>query len=92
MTKDKKQISEVLIIGGGVIGLSLARELHKSGIKKITILEKNAETGREASYAAAGMLAPHAETNQLDDFYRFCETSKKLYTKFAAELFEENRR
>ena len=89
MTKDKGQISEVLIIGGGIIGLSIARELHKSGVKKITILEKNSETGREASFAAAGMLAPHAETDRLDDFYRFCEISNRLYPNFVEELFEE---
>lgn len=82
-------MSNVLIIGGGVIGLSLARELHKSGVRKITILEKNSETGREASYAAAGMLAPHAETDKLDDFYRFCEKSGNLYSEFAGELFDE---
>ncbi len=89
MTKDKEQISEVLIIGGGVIGLSLARELHKKGIRKITILEKNSDTGTESSYAAAGMLAPHAETDRLDDFYRFCEMSNDLYSEFAGELYEE---
>ena len=82
-------MNNVLIIGGGVIGLTLARQLHKSGVKKITILEKNSETGREASYAAAGMLAPHAETDKLDDFYRFCEMSNDLYSEFAGELFNE---
>ncbi len=82
-------MDKVLIIGGGVIGLSLACELHKMGVRHVTILEKNAETGREASFAAAGMLAPHAETNRLDDFYRFCKLSSNLYSEFAEELFDE---
>ena len=49
-----ERFSEVLIIGGGIIGLSLARELHRKGIRQITILERG-ETGKEASYAAAGL-------------------------------------
>ena len=88
MTKDKGQISQVLIIGGGVIGLSLARELHKKGFKKITILEKG-KIGREASFAAAGMLAVQSETDKPDDFFYFCNESNKLYPQFSEELFEE---
>ncbi len=81
--------SDVLIIGGGVIGLSLARALRRRGVGKITILERNAETGREASDAAAGMLATQSETDQDDDFFRFCADSNKLYTQFSAQLFDE---
>ena len=80
--------SDVLIIGGGIIGLAIARELYKKGARKITILERGA-VGKEASHAAAGMLAPHAETDRLDDFFFFCDESNKLYPNFAEELFEE---
>lgn len=80
--------SDVLIIGGGIIGLSLARELRKRAIGKITILER-AEIGREASFAAAGMLAPNAETEKIDDFFHFCSESNQLYPRFSAELFDE---
>jgi glycine oxidase len=80
--------SEILIIGGGVIGLALARGLKKSGARKITILERGA-VGRESSFAAAGMLAPQAETDKLDDFFEFCHESNKLYPQFAAELLDE---
>ena len=61
----------VLIIGGGVIALSVARELKERGIERVTILEKGA-LGREASFAAAGMLAPNAESNGTGRFYEFC--------------------
>lgn len=80
--------SDVLIIGGGVIGLSLARKLHKKGVKKITILERG-KLGQEASFAAAGMLAPQAETEKPDDFFHFCDESNKLYPNFAKELLVE---
>lgn len=80
--------SDVLIIGGGVIGLSLARALRKKGIRQITILERS-ETGREASFAAAGMLAPNAETDKIDDFFHFCNQSNRVYPGFSRELFDE---
>jgi glycine oxidase len=85
-TSDKS--SDVLIIGGGVIGLAIARELYKKGVSNITLLERGA-IGREASHAAAGMLAPNAETEKLDDFFRLCNESNKLYPGFAAELQDE---
>jgi glycine oxidase len=82
------KIQQVLIIGGGVIGLSIARELHRKGVRRITILERG-QIGAEASNAAAGMLAPNAETDKLDDFFHLCHDSNKLYPNFARELFEE---
>jgi glycine oxidase len=80
--------SDVLIVGGGVIGLTLARELHKKGVRKITVVERGL-CGMEASSAAAGMLAPHAETDKIDPFFQFCAESNRLYPGFAAELLDE---
>lgn len=80
--------SEVLIIGGGVIGLSLARELHKNGVQNITIVDRG-DIGREASWAAAGMLAPNIEAGQSGDFHRFCTESLALYPDLAADLLSE---
>jgi glycine oxidase len=86
---NEKMHSEILIIGGGVIGLALARSLKKLGARSITILERGSSVGRESSFAAAGMLAPQAETDKLDDFFDFCHESNKLYPQFAAELLDE---
>lgn len=47
---------DVVIIGGGVIGLSAAFELAESGIS-VRVLEQGTP-GREASWAGAGMLPP----------------------------------
>lgn len=80
--------SEILIVGAGVIGLTLARELYKKGARSITILERE-RAGRESSFAAAGMLAPHAEAEKADDFFYFCSESYRLYPDFARELFNE---
>ncbi|REJ75603.1 MAG: glycine oxidase ThiO [Acidobacteria bacterium] len=80
--------SDVLIVGGGVIGLSVARALWNKGVRDITVLERSLP-GREASFAAAGMLAPQAEADAPDDFFRFCIESNRRYSTFAAELLDE---
>ena len=79
---------EILIIGGGIIGLSIARELHRRGIRRITIVERGI-AGREASWAAAGMLAPNAENDEFDEFFRLCCESNNAYPRFCAELRDE---
>ena len=69
--------SEVLIIGGGVIGLSIARELHKRGARRISLVEKG-RCGEEASWAAAGILGPQAEANEGGAFFDICSASRDL--------------
>jgi len=48
--------SDVLIVGGGVIGLSIAYFLSLDGVA-VTILDQG-QPGQEASWAGAGMLPP----------------------------------
>lgn len=79
---------EVLIVGGGVIGLAIARELSRRGIRKITIVDRG-KAGHEATFAAGGMLAVQAETDEAGDFFDLCKTSRDLYPGFAAELGDE---
>jgi len=78
--------SEVLIIGGGIIGLSIARELARRGLS-VTILERH-QPGREASWAGAGMLAPQGELSE-GDFLRLCLESNRLYPEFRAAIEAE---
>jgi glycine oxidase len=49
---------DVIIIGGGIIGLSLSIELRKKGASVLVV--ERGEPGREASYAAGGMLVDNA--------------------------------
>jgi len=83
-----KTTFDILIIGAGVIGLALARELRRRGLRRICMIERGS-VGREASYAAAGMLAPNAECEVVDDFHRFCDESRRSYPQFAEELLAE---
>ncbi|HEV7700618.1 MAG TPA: glycine oxidase ThiO [Pyrinomonadaceae bacterium] len=80
--------SEVLIVGGGVIGLAIARKLHRRGVNDITIIDKGT-CGHEASWAAAGMLSPQAETDEAGPFLDLCLRSRDLYPQFADELLNE---
>src|SRR5580693_8218803 len=49
-------MDDVILIGGGVIGLSVALELAGQGAA-VTVLEQG-DFGREASWAGAGILPP----------------------------------
>lgn len=80
--------SEVLIIGGGVMGFVIARELRKRGVGEITLVERRV-AGLESSWAAAGMLGPQAEADRYDAFFRLCCDSRDLYPRFADELTGE---
>ena len=83
-----KHTADVVIIGGGVIGLSIARALALRGANDVCLIER-ASLGREASFAAAGMLAPQAEANAQDDFFKLARRSRDLYANFAASLRDE---
>ena len=50
--------NRLLILGGGLIGLTLAHSLAKKGLS-IEILSRR--RNEAAGFVAAGMLAPHAE-------------------------------
>ncbi len=83
-----KHTADVAVIGGGVIGLTIARALAQRGAGEICLIERGA-LGHEASFAAAGMLAPQAEANSEDDFFALSCRSRDLYANFAASLRDE---
>lgn len=80
--------NQVIIVGGGVIGLSIARELRRAGVKHITVVDKG-RCGEEASWAAGGMLSPQAEASEGGPFFDICAESRSIYPRFAEELLAE---
>jgi glycine oxidase len=77
-------MSRLTVVGGGVIGLSCAWRLARAG-HTVTVCDAAPEA-REASWAAAGMLAPHLEAHAPDDLWRFGVESLALWPEFAAAL------
>lgn len=78
---------DVLIIGGGVIGLSLAYELAAQGAR-VRVVDRG-PLGREASWAGAGILPPaprHATRDPISQLFRL---SGELYPLWSARLHEE---
>jgi glycine oxidase len=88
MPEDSSHAADVLIIGGGIIGCSIAWRLAQAGMK-VTVLDRS-EPGAEASSAAAGMLAPFGEMVEPRTFSELCVASRSLYPRFAAEVEESS--
>lgn len=76
-------MTDVLVIGGGVIGLATAIALSQKGAK-VTIVEREL-CGRGATWAAAGMLAPEAEKLE-GDLLSFGIRSRDMYPQWIANL------
>ena len=75
----------VIVIGGGVIGLGIGWQLVKAGCT-VSIYERD-QAGRAASWAAAGMLAPHAEVHfEERALLRLGVQSCRMYPEWVAEL------
>lgn len=77
--------SDVLIIGGGVIGLAIAVELKLRGAA-VTVLSRDFHAA--ASHAAAGMLAPQAEEIPASPMLDLCLRSRLLYLEWTRKLEE----
>lgn len=77
--------SDVLIIGGGVIGLAIAIELKLRGAN-VTVLCRDFSAA--AAHAAAGMLAPDAENIPNEAMLSLCWRSRSLYPDWTRKLEE----
>lgn len=80
----RSDFSDVVVIGGGVIGCSIAWRLAERGVK-VTVVERGVP-GQGASWAAAGMLSPLGETRQHPHFLALAQASRDRYATFVEEL------
>ena len=76
---------DVLIVGGGTIGLSIGFELVRQGTP-VTVFERD-QAGRGTSYQAAGMLAPDAEIEfEERELYDLNRESLRRWPDFAQRV------
>ena len=75
--------TDILIIGGGIIGLAIAIEL-KLRSHSVTIIVRDSNSG--ASYAAAGMLAPEAEQIPSGAMLELCSLSRRQYADWTSKI------
>lgn len=76
-------MADVIVIGGGVIGLGIARELASR--KSVLLLDRGA-TGQGTSRAAAGMLTPLSEADDQGPFFQLCSASHSMYDAWVRDL------
>ncbi len=78
---------DVIIVGGGIIGLSLAISLRKQALRVLVV--ERSEPGREASSAAAGMLVG-CGTEIPEVLKVLAAASAEMYPEFVHELEDES--
>jgi glycine oxidase len=78
--------SDVIVVGGGAIGTSVAYFLAREGLS-VTLFERE-ELASQASGAAAGMLAPLCEAGGKDAFSQLGLQSLEMFPGLVAELQE----
>ncbi|MBC6419345.1 MAG: glycine oxidase ThiO, partial [Prochloron sp. SP5CPC1] len=76
-------MSEIIIIGGGIVGLAIALELKFRGAS-VTVLSRDFQEA--AGHAAAGMLAPQAEAIPPGAMLDLCLQSRELYPEWIDKL------
>jgi glycine oxidase len=79
---------DVIVIGGGIIGMSLSIELRKKGAGVLVV--ERGEPGPEASYAAGGMLVDCLLETPAT-LQQLATASARMYPEFVHELQVESR-
>lgn len=78
------QTADVVVIGGGVIGLAIAWNLTEQQLHPL-VVEKN-QPGQEASSAAAGILAVSSGRSRQGPVYQLKRASQALYPALVQEI------
>ena len=77
-------MEQVTIVGGGIIGLSIAYELATRDFK-VTIVDKHS-FGKKASWAGAGMLPPAESSTAVHPYEHLAAVSNLLHADWSADL------
>ncbi|MBF0255774.1 MAG: glycine oxidase ThiO [Gammaproteobacteria bacterium] len=78
--------ADVLVVGGGILGMLSARELRLAGAR-VTLLERG-QTGRESTWAGGGILSPLYPWRYAPAVTRLASWGQARYPQLCAELTE----
>ena len=81
-------MSDCIIIGGGIIGMLTARELHASGLD-VLLLERG-RLGAESSWAGGGILSPLYPWRYDDSVNALARYSQQVYAEIAEQLMADS--
>jgi glycine oxidase len=82
-----RSLPDVLIIGGGVIGLTTAFDLVREGAK-VHVVDTSAP-GSEASWAGAGIIPPGNPAGAATPYDRLRAESSRMFPALSGELREQ---
>jgi glycine oxidase len=77
VTARRNPAADVIVVGAGLIGCTIARLLAERG-RSVLVIERDSP-GRRATWAAGGMLSPLIESAADDPFFRIADRSFDLY-------------
>ena len=80
-----RNTADVVVAGGGIVGLSAACALAKRGVRCVVF--DRGRCGREASFAAGGILAPQAESLPGSPLLPLALHARDRHIALAEELF-----
>jgi len=78
-----------IILGGGIVGLSIAYELSNCG-QQVTVVDTN-EFAQQASWAGAGMLPPSNRETAVHPLEHLEALSNQVHREWAASLLRETK-
>lgn len=76
-----------LIVGGGIIGMLTARELHSAG-HRVTLIDRQ-KTGRESTWAGGGIVSPLFPWRYLDSITRLASWSQAHFAETCEALLHD---
>lgn len=82
-SSDVRIQKDVVVIGGGLAGLSTALELAKRG-RQVTVVSRN--RAEAAAEAAGGMIAPQAERLESGPYLDLCLASRAVYAEWVRSI------
>ena len=77
----------VIIVGGGVIGLFSALELHRAGLQ-VTVIDRQT-CGRESSWAGGGIISPLYPWRYPDAVTRLAQLSQQIYPELLGGMQQQ---